>query len=199
MTAVRAASRALAAGLTTGIVLAVATLIWLAYSGVQGWRTSAAALAEERASENAQLLVRALTRDMRGAQASVLASPRWDEFMLDPQSDLGTLVASAFARYPYPESFFAWRADEPPVFFNRFDRRPPWIEVRPPEVPFPVTTSDDPAGEERSRHASRPTPHSAGRSPCSRSFCPACATRSSPACSIGIRFATISKRCLDSR
>jgi len=146
MTAPRRLSRALTPGLTTGVVVSVATLIWLAYTGVQGWRTSAATLAERRASESAQLLVRALTRDMRGAQASVLSSPRWDQFMLDPPYDVGTVVAGAFARYPYPESFFAWRAEEPPVFFNRFDRRPPWIAARATDIPFPVTIADDPPG-----------------------------------------------------
>ena len=50
-----------------------------------------------------------LGRDMRGVQATVLASAQWDQFMLDPPFDVRNLAASAFARYPYPESFFAWR------------------------------------------------------------------------------------------
>ena len=35
-----------------------------------------------------------------------------------------------FARYPYPESFFTWSAESDAselTFFNRSDRRPPWM------------------------------------------------------------------------
>ena len=46
---------------------------------------------------------------MHAVQKSVLASPDWDAFMLDPPYDVGNVVASAFARYPYPESFLAAR------------------------------------------------------------------------------------------
>jgi len=134
-------------GLTVGVAISVLTLIVLAYQGVRGWRRSAASLAERRAHETADLLVRALGRDMRGVQFKVLSSPRWDEFMLDPPYDVGTIVASAFARYPYPESFFAWRergAGPAPIFFNRSDRQPPWQVASGPAARFPVTVADDP-------------------------------------------------------
>jgi signal transduction histidine kinase len=135
--------------LVAGVTVSVVTLIALAYQGVDGWRKSAASLAERRAHETADLLVRAFGRDMRGVQFSILSSPRWDEFMLDPPYDVGTLVASAFARYPYPESFFAWRqraAHPAPIFFNRSDRQPPWLEAAGPAARFPVTFADNPAG-----------------------------------------------------
>ena len=44
--------------------------------------------------------------------------------------EINNLVASAFARYPYPESFFTWGAESDAselTFFNRSDRRPPWM------------------------------------------------------------------------
>ena len=137
-------SRTLTPGLAAGVLVSVIALIALASVGVRGWRQSAASLAERRAHESANLLVRALSRDMRGVQTVVLSSPRWDQFVLDPPNDVGTLVASAFARYPYPESFFAWRAADPVVFFNRFDRPPAYVDRPPADVPFPVTIAHDP-------------------------------------------------------
>ena len=46
---------------------------------------------------------------MRGVQSAVLATAQGDQFMLDQPFDVRAIAASAFARYPYPESFFAWR------------------------------------------------------------------------------------------
>jgi signal transduction histidine kinase len=89
----------------------------------------------------------ALARDMRGVQSSVLASPYWDEFMLDAPYDVTSLVASAFARYPYPETFFAWRGEPAPervVFFNRSDRPPAWMTGEPGPNRFPVAVGHDP-------------------------------------------------------
>ena len=60
---------------------------------------------------------------------------------------MNSLVAGAFASYPYPESFFAWRADRPPDelwFFNRADNRPSWL-IRPAgQRRFPVIFEHEP-------------------------------------------------------
>ena len=54
------------------------------------------------------------------------------------------VVAAAFARYPYPESFFAWRAtDDEATFFNRSERQPSWIASVPAANPFPVVLAQD--------------------------------------------------------
>ena len=66
---------------------------------------------------------------MRGAQENVLPSPIWDGFNNLRPYEYSTLVASTFARYPYPESFFVWQPDlgaSGMVFFNRSDRLPHW-------------------------------------------------------------------------
>jgi hypothetical protein len=64
------------------------------------------------------LLVQALSRDMTGVQQSVLSSPEWRYFNGDRPQDMTSLIASGFARYPYPESFF--RVD---VGLERIQRR----------------------------------------------------------------------------
>jgi two-component system phosphate regulon sensor histidine kinase PhoR len=142
------ASRLLTSALVTAVVLAFAAFAWFGYRAVDGWRHSATLLASQRAGEAADRLVTALGRDMRGVQATVLSSAQWDQFMLDPPYDVRTLAASAFARYPYPESFFAWRGPATPptvVFLNRSDRRPAWMPGAAGPNRFPVIVEYDPA------------------------------------------------------
>jgi two-component system phosphate regulon sensor histidine kinase PhoR len=142
------ASRLLTSAFVAAVVLAFAAFAWFGYRAVYGWRHSATLLASQRAGEAADRLVTALGRDMRGVQATVLSSAQWDQFMLDPPYDVRTLAASAFARYPYPESFFAWRGPATPptvVFLNRSDRRPAWMPGEAGPNRFPVIVEYDPA------------------------------------------------------
>jgi anti-sigma regulatory factor (Ser/Thr protein kinase) len=107
------------------------------------WRRSSELLAERRSRETADLLLKAVARDMRAVQESVL-SPEWGRLAAgDRPYEVGNLVASVFARYPYPESFFMWSADQEGTevtFFNRSDRRPPWAGPVSRETKFPVVT-----------------------------------------------------------
>jgi signal transduction histidine kinase len=142
------ASRLLTSALVVAVMLAFAAFAWFGFRAVDGWRHSATLLASQRAGQAADRLVTALGRDMRGVQATVLASAQWDQFMLDPPYDVRTLAASAFARYPYPESFFAWRGPATPptvVFLNRSDRRPGWMPGAAGPNRFPVIVEYDPA------------------------------------------------------
>ena len=133
--------RGLAGWLAAGVCISIALLTWSAYRAIAGWERSASQLAERRASEIADLLLTALARDMRGVQNSVLTSPYWDSGTLDPPSGVTRLVATAFARYPYPESFFAWRgavqADRV-LWFTRAERRPAWLPGDRTDSRFPV-------------------------------------------------------------
>ena len=141
-------ARAVTGWLTLGVCLSVGILVWFGYRAVLEWERSATLLAESRAGESVDMLVKAFTSDMRGAQEKILSSARWDEFMLDPPYDVRNLAASAFARYPYPESFIAWRAPLSPqsmIFFNRADRRPPWMTDGQTTDPFPVAVGEMPA------------------------------------------------------
>lgn len=130
-----------ASWLAAGICTSVAILSWFGYHAISEWRQSSLLLAEQRVSNAADLLLEALTRDMRGAQESVLASPQWSDFAPERPYEMSNLVASTFARYPYPESLFAWRADSGGksfVFFNRADRRPAWLSRGSESGRFPV-------------------------------------------------------------
>jgi signal transduction histidine kinase len=137
------ASRAL----IIAIAASVFAIGWFGYRALNGWRHSATLLAEQRAGEMADRLATVLGRDMRGVQVSVLASAQWDQFVLDPPSDVHVLAASAFARYPYPESFFVWRglpAAAAVLFLNRSDRRPEWAVGDAGPYWFPVIAEHAP-------------------------------------------------------
>src|SRR5262249_61784487 len=96
-------------------------------------------LAQRRADAGVELLVTALTRDMRGVQTSVLpylGLEQQTQALLDVHS-----VGSAFARYPYPEAFFATRqpdAGGPLTFYTPPPRPPPWLPAAGRAPRFPV-------------------------------------------------------------
>jgi signal transduction histidine kinase len=128
--------------LIAGVLVAAATLAWASSRAITAWRASAVLLAERRAEMSVDLLVRALTRDMRGVQSLVLPAA-----VDEAPGDLSDRVSSVFARYPYPEAFFSWRADEAAAgvtFFSRSDRPPAWmphgIDRR---VPVVITADHD--------------------------------------------------------
>jgi signal transduction histidine kinase len=149
-------SRGLALWLPLGVCVSVVVLTWLGYQSLWEWQRSALLLSNRRAGETADLFVMALARDMRAVQNGVLVSRHWDGYMLDSPYDLSLLVAGAFARYPYPESFFAARGLPEPsrmVFFNRADRLPPWMPASAEPRRFPVRVATAPA--EASRIADR--------------------------------------------
>jgi signal transduction histidine kinase len=130
------------------IAVSILLLAWLGYRAVDAWRQSAMLLAERRATETADRLATILSRDMRGVQVAVLASAQGDQFMLDQPFDVRAMAASAFARYPYPESFFAWRgatAPEDVVILNRSGRRPGWMPGNPGPTSFPVLVESAPS------------------------------------------------------
>jgi signal transduction histidine kinase len=128
--------------------LSVALLAGFGYAAVRGWQRSSLALSNRRTEEAAGVLVSALTKDMQAVQRSVLVSADSTESILAPPLDeLGT-VASAFARYPYAEWFFASNdahPSAPAVLFARRDRTPAWLLATSAPNHFPVVFSDDPA------------------------------------------------------
>ncbi len=127
--------------MAAGICLSVALLSWFGYRAIRNSQRNARLLLERRTSDAADLLQLALARDMRGVHDSVLLSSRWTADLLEPPYDITTIVASAFARYPYPESFFGWRGAidaRSIVFFNRLDRLPAWSSARSHNGRFPV-------------------------------------------------------------
>lgn len=135
--------RGLVTVLSVGICVAAVVLVWLGYEGNRRWGRGVTALAERSAAETADLMQLALGRDMRGVQRTVLESSDWDLRPSEDSPDVRNVAASAFARYPYPESFFTWRVGAPPaavVFLMRTERRPPWIAPDERAGAFPVVT-----------------------------------------------------------
>src|SRR4029079_15973808 len=85
---------------------------------------------------------------MEGAQRSVLLTADPQQFAGHLPYSSMSLAASAFARFPYLESLFAWRngPDRPsPMFFNRRDRLPLWMPGDLGPNRFPVVVGADPA------------------------------------------------------
>ncbi len=131
--------------------LLIVLLVWLGYVAVRAWQQSLLLLADRQAEEASDRFLLELTRDMQAVQRLVLLSPALDAFTSpeaapDPTYGAVNLVASAFARYSYPEAFFLWRRERAGaglVFFYRRDRPVRWSS--PVDLaPFPVIIDEHP-------------------------------------------------------
>ena len=139
--------------LAIAVCLGIATLLGFGYRATRGWQRSSAMLIARETEESADMLVTAVTRDMRGAHSRVLANRDWGELSLESLTDTSDQVATAFARYPYPESFFSWVQDNPNgvVFFNRSNRFPAWMPKPTEAHRYPVALVTNPPGAEALR------------------------------------------------
>ena len=140
----------LTALLAVAVCLGIATLLGFGYRATREWQRSSELLIERDTEESADLLVTAVTRDMRGAHSRVLANRDWGELSVESLTDTSDQVATAFARYPYPESFFTWQHDSQHgvVFFNRANRFPTWMPQPTEPNRYPVTlVTNPPEGE----------------------------------------------------
>ena len=127
------------------ICCGLCALAWFGYRATDQWDRNAALLADHRGHEAADLLTRALMRDMSGVQTSILNSPEQNRHAFDPPYEANDLVALAFARYPYPEFFFGWTPSSGgTVMFARTDRLPPWITADERADVYPVEVLRDP-------------------------------------------------------
>ena len=131
--------------LTLVVCAAVMALAVYGYRAVRDLRHSSTVLAERAAQDGADLLLTALTRDMHGAQALVLANRDAGDYAAQALPDFSNEVSAAFTRFPYPESFFGWRrTDADLVFFNRANREPPWATTMPQKRRYPVVMVQNP-------------------------------------------------------
>lgn len=142
-------SRALVAESSTWLAAVICcglfALAWFGYRATDQWQRSAALLADHRGHEAADLLTRALIRDMSAVQTSILNSPEQNRHAFDPPYEANDLVARAFARYPYPEFFFGWTpASRGTVVFARTDRVPAWLNPDQRADVYPVEVRRDP-------------------------------------------------------
>jgi signal transduction histidine kinase len=143
----------LTAALAVAVCLGIATLLGFGYRATREWQRSSELLIERDTEESADLLVTAVTRDMRGAHSRVLANRDWGELSLESLTDTSDQVATAFARYPYPESFFSWQQNSPHgvVFFNRANRYPAWMPQPTAPHRYPVALVTNPPESEALR------------------------------------------------
>ena len=121
--------------LTSIVFLGITVLLMWEYRVTRASQQSIAARVAHQNEETADLIIKAITRDMRGAQSRVLANRDWEAPPpVGSAQDMTEQAATTFARYPYPESFFTWRgADHSLVFFSRATRLPRWM-APPSEV-----------------------------------------------------------------
>jgi signal transduction histidine kinase len=133
--------------LAGALAAAIVSLVWLARRAVVEWERSAELLVEYRRREVLALLAVALNRDMKGAHNSVLAPLNEQALDLERPYNLADRFAGAFARFPYPESFFVWKdvpgGDGQTFVFNRADRPPAWDSETRDANPYPVTMLRD--------------------------------------------------------
>src|SRR5882672_3589518 len=116
--------------LVAAVCASAAVLVWIGYRAISQWEQAAGQVASRRADAAVNLLVAALTRDMRGVQQLMLTSLDRDGSNAGANNALIRPIGSALARYPYPEVFFAWQ--DPPtadsvIFYSRPERRPAWL------------------------------------------------------------------------
>jgi signal transduction histidine kinase len=124
-------------------------MLWLGFRATREWQRSTVASVEARGNEMLALLAVALEKDMNGGQLEILLPI--NRPMLDESSlyDLADLFAGGFARFPYVESVFVWKAAGPDegvtFFFNRADRLPEWDTATEGSDPYPVVVRRNPA------------------------------------------------------
>jgi signal transduction histidine kinase len=130
------------------LIVATILLMWFGYRATSEWQQSTKLMVNRRTVDVLYLMVTALSRDMRGVQSQVL--PQLNPLDNHAGSyELGDEVAKAFARFPYPDSFFSWAADGNDkgvlYVFNRADRQPSWHEGGVETAGFPTTILKNPA------------------------------------------------------
>ena len=132
--------------ITIFVFLAVSAFLAFGYRVTRDWQQVVAGRIAHQNEESADLIIKAITRDMRGAQARILANRDWDAPLPGGSiRDMTEQVATTFARYPYPESFFIWRGGRSSVlFFNRTTRLPKWMPPPSPVVKSPIVLAVDP-------------------------------------------------------
>ncbi|MGC4083906.1 MAG: hypothetical protein QM736_17795 [Vicinamibacterales bacterium] len=131
--------------LASAIGLSALALVSIGYRATLEWQHAAALVATRRAGAAVDLLVSALSRDMRGAHSSVLLAAERDRLASGSTADLLHPITGAFTRYPYAEAFFSWKnePDEDVVFYSRVERRPAWLSRTTATAPYPVNTGSD--------------------------------------------------------
>src|SRR5580704_15168274 len=139
--------------LTIFVFLGIALMLAFGYRVTREWQNGVAVRIAHQNEESADLIIKAITRDMRGAQARILANRDWDAPLpAGFARDMTEQVATTFARYPYPESLFTWRGGhQSMLFFSRTNRLPRWMSPESPVANSPIALAVDPPVAEQVR------------------------------------------------
>jgi hypothetical protein len=129
------------------LVVATILLMWFGYRATSEWQRSTKLVVDRRTADVLYLLVTAISRDMRAVQSQVL--PQLNPCTNDAELyELSDEIAKAFARFPYPDSFFSWTGgldgSGTLYVFNRADRPPSWHKGGIQPAGFPTTLLKDP-------------------------------------------------------
>jgi signal transduction histidine kinase len=127
------------------LIAAPLVLTWLGYRATHEWQRSTRMLVEQRTSDVVTVMIMALNQDMRGVEVQVLPE-------LESLAVRGTLLTDevtwAFARFPYPESFFSWTAgaggEGDLTVFDRTERPPLWRATNIGQNGLPTTILKNP-------------------------------------------------------
>ena len=140
--------------LTILVFAGIVALLASGYRATREWEQGVSTRIAHQTEESADLIIKAISRDMHGAQAMVLANRDWDAPVPADTADLDITeqVATIFARYPYPESFFTWRGGTHGIiFFSRSTRLPPWMSEQNRPTDAPISAVVDPGIAEQVR------------------------------------------------
>src|SRR5579864_7539234 len=129
------------------VFLGITAALAFGYRVTREWQQGVASRIAHQNEESADLIMKAITRDMYGAQARILANRDWDAPLPEgPAREMTEQVATTFARYPYPESFFTWRGGRHSMlFFSRATRLPSWMPAQNRAVNPPIALAIDPS------------------------------------------------------
>ena len=181
--------------LTILVFVGVTALLASGYRATRDWEQGVSTRIAHQTEESADLIIKAIDRDMRGAQAMILANRDWDAPLPADTADLDITeqVATTFARYPYPESFFTWRGGDARHDLFQSKHAPAALDGSRTQraIDSPIAVVIDPLISEEIRQRA-PVMHRAPSTDTSSSMLisPECHIRSSPESPTRIRFAS---------
>ncbi|HEX7765242.1 MAG TPA: ATP-binding protein [Nitrospira sp.] len=121
---------------------------WFGYRATREWDRSTKESVQERGKEILALLAVALDQDMKGGQFNLLLGVNQVTLAQSSLYDLADRFAGGFARFPYIESVYVWKAEATPdgqtFLFNRSERIPAWDRAGLAADSYPVVVRTEP-------------------------------------------------------
>jgi signal transduction histidine kinase len=135
-------------GLTCLLVAGTLSTFWLGYTATREWGRSTEESVRARGKEILALLSVALDQDMKGGQFNLLLGVNQVTLAQSSLYDLADRFAGGFARFPYIESVYIWKASVgsggQTFLFNRSERVPAWDRQGLTGDSYPVVVRMEP-------------------------------------------------------